>query len=364
MRIVLVSMARRGGMVHYLAELANALAPTCETTVVTSNAIDGSYFSANVNCVRIETGQDALRRLLQTINPAMWYRLLRALRGLDADVLHIVGAHQWNPAIALLWRSLGRLLVYTVHDPEPHPRAPFTIAAADRVAARMADHVVVLTRAGRGRLVEQGWSKRIVHVISLPALTVLRRWKRRPTADQRTILCFGRIEAYKGVAVLVEAFRAIRPELPGWKLIIAGHGALPRSIVESREHAIQIRNRYMSDREAARLMQSATIVVLPYTSATQSGVAALAQAFGKPIIASAVGGLREMVIHGKTGLLVPPGDIAALAGAIRSLASDRKRLAAMQRLTIQMSRTAWSPRTVAAAHVNVYRRALRARAAK
>jgi hypothetical protein len=69
----------------------------------------------------------------------------------------------------------------------------------------------------------------------------------------------------------------------------------------------------MPDQEAARLMHNATIVVLPYISASQSGVAALALAFGRPIIASAVGGLNEMVIHGKTGLLVPPGNVAALA---------------------------------------------------
>jgi glycosyltransferase involved in cell wall biosynthesis len=120
----------------------------------------------------------------------------------------------------------------------------------------------------------------------------------------------------------------------------------------------------MSDREAARLMHNATIVVLPYTSASQSGVAALAQAFGLPIIATAVGGLGEMVIHGKTGLLVPPGDVAALAQAIRSLAQNRRRLAAMRRWTEQMSGTTWSPHAAAEAHVKLYRRALKARAAR
>jgi glycosyltransferase involved in cell wall biosynthesis len=152
--------------------------------------------------------------------------------------------------------------------------------------------------------------------------------------------------------------------LPGWKLIIAGHGAVPPSIIAARGGDLQVQNRYISDEEASRLMHDATIVVLPYTSATQSGVAALAQAFGRPIIASAVGGLKEMVIHGKTGLLVPPGDVAALADAMRSLAENRKRLAAMRRSTAQMGRTVWSPRAVAAAHVKVYRSALRARAAK
>jgi glycosyltransferase involved in cell wall biosynthesis len=364
MKIVLISMARRGGMVHFLAELANALAPLCEITVVMSTAADESYFASKINRVRIDTGQDAPRRLLQTINPATWYRLLRVLRGLEADVIHIVGAHPWNPAIALLCRSLGSPLVYTVHDPVPHPKAPLSIATADRAAAKLADELIVMTRHGRAWLLRQGWSKGAVSAIPHPAYTLFRRWRPRTAAEHRTILYFGRIEAYKGLEVLVEAFRRIRRHLPGWKLIIAGYGGVPPSIVASRGGDLQVRNRYISDREASRLMHNATIVVLPYTSATQSGVAALAQAFGRPIIASAVGGLKDMVIHGKTGLLLPPGDVAALADAIRRLAQNRKRLAAMRRSTAQMSRTIWSPRAVAAAHVRVYRRALRARAAK
>jgi glycosyltransferase involved in cell wall biosynthesis len=364
MRIVLISMARRGGMVHVLAELANALAPMCETTVVMSTAVDDSYFAAGIDRVRIDTGRDAARRVLQTINPAMWYRLLRVLRGPEADVIHIVGAHQWNPAIALLCRSLGKPLVYTVHDPEPHPQAAFAIAAADRVAARLADEVVVLTQTGRARLLGQGWSKGAVSAIPHPMYTLFTRWRPRTAGSQREILYFGRIEEYKGLEVLVEAFRGIRRQLPGWRLIIAGSGALPPKFFESRADAIQVLNRYISDREAAQLMHNAAIVVLPYKSATQSGVAALAQAFGRPIIASEVGGLKEMVIDGKTGLLVPPGDVGALAEAIRSLANNGRRLAAMRRSTAQMSRTTWSPRAVAAAHMRVYRKAVRGRAAK
>jgi glycosyltransferase involved in cell wall biosynthesis len=357
-------MARRGGMAHFLAELANALAPLCETMVMTSAAVDDSYFAENVGRFRIDTGKDGPRRILQTLNPAMWYRILGILRSAKADVIHIVGAHQWNPVIALLCKSLGGPLVYTVHDPVPHPKAPPSIAAAERAAAKLADEVVVMTRQGRARLLQEGWPKGAVSSIPHPVYTLFRRWRPRTAAEQRTILYFGRLEAYKGLEVLVEAFQSVRSQIRGWKLIIAGHGAVPPSIVASRGGDLEVQNRYMSDQEASRLMHNATIVVLPYTSATQSGVAALAQAFGRPIIASAVGGLKEMVIHGKTGLLVPAGDAAALADAIRSLANNRKRLAAMRRSTVQMSLRTWSPRAVAAAHVKVYRRALRAQAAK
>ena len=67
-------------------------------------------------------------------------------------------------------------------------------------------------------------------------------------------------------------------------------------------------------------------VVCPYTDATQSGVVMTAFAFGKPVIATRVGGLEEVVSHERTGLLVPPGDARALADAMLLLDGDRSRL--------------------------------------
>ena len=83
-------------------------------------------------------------------------------------------------------------------------------------------------------------------------------------------------------------------------------------------------NRSISMEEVTQLFLRCTAVVLPYTEASQSGVACLAFGFGTPIIASNVGGLGEIVNHKKDGLLVPPRDSNALASSIISLLSDRK----------------------------------------
>src|SRR5439155_4970240 len=69
-------------------------------------------------------------------------------------------------------------------------------------------------------------------------------------------------------------------------------------------------------------------VVLPYRSATQSGVAQLAFAYGAPVVATNVGGLPAAIEHGRTGLLCPPDNAFAFARAIERLARDRARLAA------------------------------------
>jgi glycosyltransferase involved in cell wall biosynthesis len=86
--------------------------------------------------------------------------------------------------------------------------------------------------------------------------------------------------------------------------------------------------RYQSEQEAAELFARADAVVLPYRSATGSAVIPLAYHYGKPVIATDVGGLPDVVLHEKTGLLVQAGSARALADAIGSMSSSRA--AAMQ----------------------------------
>ena len=69
--------------------------------------------------------------------------------------------------------------------------------------------------------------------------------------------------------------------------------------------------------EVHTLFSEAWAIVLPYTDGTQSGVAALALGFERPVVASAVGSIPELVRHGQNGLLVPPSDLEALVHAIR-----------------------------------------------
>jgi glycosyltransferase involved in cell wall biosynthesis len=358
LKIVLVSLARRGGMVHFMAELANALVSLSPTAIVRSSSASGTYFSRELAQIRVPIGKTPLHALSQSMNPLTWHSLARHLRKVNGDLIHIVGVHPWNPGVAMLCKILQMPLVYTVHDPDAHPGAPLLIRAADWMTVRMADHVVVLTRHGRARLLSRGFSRKRISVIPHPMYSLFQRWKPRFAGSDRIILCFGRMEAYKGMETVVQAFLSIRGSLTGWKLIIAGSGRVPASIAGEVGNDIMLINRYVSDREVAHLMHSSAIVAAPYTSATQSGVIALAQAFGRPVIATAVGGLTEMVIEGKTGILIPPNNVSALATAMKLLARDRGRLSRLQRSTAACSESIWSPRGIAIAHLRMYAKLL------
>ncbi len=142
----------------------------------------------------------------------------------------------------------------------------------------------------------------------------------RDLPEEDLILFFGRFSKYKGIEVLCQAERLLASRLDGYKVVIAGEGEADGFLSDiGPSGRVEVVNRFLSDAEVAQWFQRARIVVLPYTQASQSGVLAIALAFEKPAIVTAVGGLPEAVQHGEAGLIVPPNDPVALADAIEEL---------------------------------------------
>lgn len=158
--------------------------------------------------------------------------------------------------------------------------------------------------------------------------------------EEDVILCFGWISVYKGIEYLIDAVQQNTVRFPTIKLIIAGRtGTTSEDRTYSRHlHArakntpwCEIKSRYHTHEETAKLFKRAKIVVLPYKEASQSGIVSLACYFKKPVIATTVGNLPRQVINDRSGILVPPCDSAALAAAVGTLLSDeekRKRMGA------------------------------------
>jgi len=129
------------------------------------------------------------------------------------------------------------------------------------------------------------------------------------------------VRRYKGVDVLIEAMpKVLRSRTV--TLVVAGEFYEPVDPLKARvkelglEGRVRIYDRYVPDEEVGDLVAAADCVVLPYRSATQSGVVLVAYAGGCPVISTAVGGLPEVVDDGVTGFLVPPENPDALADAI------------------------------------------------
>ena len=129
------------------------------------------------------------------------------------------------------------------------------------------------------------------------------------------LLFFGRIAAYKGLDLLLDAFRLLQKSGANITLDIVGSGDISpyQSRLETLD-GVSVTNRWVGEGEIADFLRGTDLVILPYIEASQSGVAASALAAGVPLVATPVGGLTEQVIHGRTGLVargMRPSDIAA-----------------------------------------------------
>lgn len=162
----------------------------------------------------------------------------------------------------------------------------------------------------------------------------------RIAANRRNFLFFGRIEKYKGIDVLVDAFgiaRSINPEL---RLVIAGKGDIaPEVKAKAESIGVTLLNHFIPDEQIDNLVAEAGVLVLPYISATQSGISATGLAKGLPMIATNVGGLPEHVIDGHNGLLVPPKDPEKLAAAMVKIAESESAARRMSQASFDLGKT-------------------------
>jgi glycosyltransferase involved in cell wall biosynthesis len=244
-----------------------------------------------------------------------------------------------TPLVMAVVRPYARATVLTVHDPMAHsgsdshlPRVSTLLRAFGRtIASGLVVHGESCRKLLRESNARHG-AKSIVSqhgVLALPGVVVRASVREQDLdaqgrAEPTTFLFFGRMEAYKGLDTLLEAVRILEASGQYYRFIIAGRGdSLTRLEPQLRRHrSFEVHNRYISPDEVADLFRSAQAILLPYHDATQSGVAAASYGNARPVIASDVGGLADIVRDHQNGLLVPPRDAYALASAIRKLVDD------------------------------------------
>jgi glycosyltransferase involved in cell wall biosynthesis len=245
----------------------------------------------------------------------------------EADIVHF----QWLAVQHLDAHLLprGRPLVITAHDVLPR-EAKLGQAAAQRRLYERFDAVVVHSEHGRRRLTgELGLDPRRVRVIPHGAFSHLAALPRPaslgpggpPAGDRPVVLCFGLMRPYKGIDVLLSAWRGIEDA----ELWIAG---MPRMDIAPLRAAapagVRFIPRFIPEQELPGYFRAADLVVLPYREIDQSGVLFTALAFGRPLLLSDAGGFPEMAATG-AARIVRAGDAEALHGALSELLADPAR---------------------------------------
>jgi glycosyltransferase involved in cell wall biosynthesis len=139
---------------------------------------------------------------------------------------------------------------------------------------------------------------------------------------------FGRMEEYKGLDVLLSAARILHSVGSQIEIRLAGAGSeldRLRTAFDALPNC-SIASGFIPRELAIEEFRQASLVVAPYTQASQSGVVSAAFANGRSVVASAIGGLPDFIVPGRNGWLVPPNDSAALADALREVTGDRRLL--------------------------------------
>lgn len=333
MRLAIVCINRFGGTLKYGSRLADALVECVPVEMIVSADADTELLPRRAPRWPIKTGTTGWQNLCNTANPLRHRAVLRHVQQFQPDVVLFPIEHAWNPILQAFLPNCA--VVQTIHDPVRHSgEASLIYDLVRHLALQRADRVVVLTKKFQAAFAAYGVPPERVDVIPHGAFEFDERdlggQPFPPPPGRQNILFAGRINRYKGIEVLLKAFALVRAARPAATLAIVGAGELDDyQPLLAAASGVTVVNRYVSERELAEYHAACDFVVAPYLDASQSGVAALALANGRTIVASRIGGLVEQVEDGVTGLLVEPGDVVALRDALLQLLDNPERVRTM-----------------------------------
>jgi glycosyltransferase involved in cell wall biosynthesis len=309
-----------GGIAQYGVRLHDALVSSGHSVAMRSwSSQFPRFLYKGVDAVDVVPPDGDVVANLRWWDPVSWWRAGRTAREADLLVFPWVTPFQ-GPAYSSMIRAAGDTpTIAIVHNPLPHEPGRL-----DETLARFTLSQV------RGALVHSAdaaeQTQRLVPdvptvCVDLPPLLDVKRSPLPGDGDHVRLLFLGNVRPYKGIDVALDAMELLR-DRPEVTLTIAGHvwgdeGALFEEI-DRRGLAgtVEFKPGYVPDDEVDGLLAEHHLVVLPYREATQSGVAPLARAAGRGLIATDVGGLSESLRDGVDAVVVPPGDPAALAQGI------------------------------------------------
>lgn len=258
---------------------------------------------------------------LDSINPWTWWKTARDISSLRPS---LVVFHWWTifwaPCFAVLSHLLKRKGIRTAficHNLEDHDSGRLK-SWMSRRALGMADGFLTHSSDQKAAL-ERQFPNRPVFYHPIPkfgnypaAQGVL------PKRGRLELLFFGFIRPYKGLDLLIEALDRLKDARVHLTVVGEPWGDMRdlQDFVKSRHLNVEFHLEYKRDDELGEFFHRADFVVLPYRHATGSAVASVAHHYNKPLLASCVGGLPDVVEHGRTGMLFEPNDVAAIADTI------------------------------------------------
>ena len=336
MRIVLIGTAfpLRGGIAHYTALLYKHLSLRGHNVRVLAfrRQYPALLFPGKT---QEDEGKELIpvdsTPILDSIGPVSWVRSFFWLKHVRPDILVF---KYWMPFFAPCYAviaGLSRWLLgircyYLCDNIIPHEKKPGDGFLTRLGLAFINGFIVQSASVRRDLLMLKPDARYIetphpVYDIFPEAISKASAKKALDLREERVILYFGYIRAYKGLDNLIRAMPGILKRMRV-RLLVCGEFYEGRDdtyrLIETLgiEEVVTVFDRFIPNEDVNRYFCAADLVVLPYVSATQSGIVQIAYHYNKPVVVTNVGGLPEVVRHGETGYVTPPENVDALAEAV------------------------------------------------
>lgn len=298
---------------------------------------------------------------LSTVNPLTWGRTAAEIRSGRPDLLIVQWWHPWfAPCYVSILKDIRKKspatkIVFVCHNVLPHEGFPMKERLTGKVLTK-GDAFIVHSAQDAEDLKRLVGRPRFIHGVH-PTYNQFKkkdlsreeaRTLLKIPAEQEILLFFGYIREYKGVKHLIRALPAVKKARPKVRLYIVGdfwennreeYEQLIRDTGTGED--ITLVDGYLPDDEVEPYFAAADLCVLPYESATQSGVIQVAYSFGLPVIATDVGGLPEVVLDNRTGFVIPPKDADAVARAVIRFFEENRAEAFRENIREEAYRYSW-----------------------
>ncbi len=306
---------------------------------------------------------DNAKYMIHTANPFNIIRTARYIRKKKPDMVLVQWWHPYfEPCYILLAKFMGKQnLTFVCHNVFPHERFPL-----DKILTKMTlkngKHFIVHAKEEEAELKQimpnpdcQVTPHPSYNAFCFANMTKMQaRTQLSLPQDEKVLLFFGFVRPYKGLKHLINAMPDIKERLGNVTLLIVGefgnaedkegYASQIKMLAASSsglEASIIIYDGYTPDREVEKYFAASDMVVLPYESATQSGIVQIAYGFGKPVTVTEVGGLPDVVSHNRTGYVVPPQNKQALTEAIVRYFTEGKEEEFAKNIAAEAYRFSW-----------------------
>lgn len=325
--IVINYTGRKGGGALVAYEMSKALLDKGEAVVaILSTQIENIKMWKTLGLERIITVKTYSNKVNFIINTLLFNirfrnKILEEMKEYEIKAVYSPMLTFWTGYINCLFPKAKKIVV--CHDPVPHSGESKILQLLGHRGKELesADEIIVHSRRFV-QYVQDKYGKAYYMPLGPHSLYRMAENKRNIVSynsDTINFLFFGRIEAYKGLDILAEAYGKLKKEHAEITLTIIGNGDFSNYEKQySKLHDVNIINRWIRDEEVESVFLGNNLInICPYKDATQSGVVLVAYSYGVPVIATKTGGLTEQVVDGKTGFLVRPNDANELEAAMR-----------------------------------------------